>query len=368
MTPLDILFSPDEKGRAPLERMSAENQLEIQKMLEKAGGKRNRLSSKELFKGKYINDTAPKKDAIETVVDWSKLQDRSGVTYLPNTDKPFSGSAKRAYENEQIEVLAQFKDGYVVRVKQWQENGTPRWDLGFMEGKVAKSDVPLEDWSDANFSHNDGLSTIWYENGQKEREQNFKDGKLMSAEVWKPNGEKCPVTNIDKDGNGLLTVWFENGQKAEEQNFKDGKPDGLSTIWYDNGQKKGEGNFKDGKPNGLSTIWYDNGQKEREENWKDGKRDGLWIKWYENRQKEWEVTFKDDKLMSVVAWKPNGEKCPVTNVKDGNGVTGIYYENGQKMSEGNWKDGKLDGLSIFYNEDGTEDYRVTYKDGELVPR
>jgi antitoxin component YwqK of YwqJK toxin-antitoxin module/ankyrin repeat protein len=42
MAPLDILFSPDEKGRAPLERMSAENQLEIQRMLEKAGGKRKR--------------------------------------------------------------------------------------------------------------------------------------------------------------------------------------------------------------------------------------------------------------------------------------------------------------------------------------
>ena len=42
MTPLDVLFSPDFKGRAPLVRMAAENQLEIKNMLEKAGGKRNR--------------------------------------------------------------------------------------------------------------------------------------------------------------------------------------------------------------------------------------------------------------------------------------------------------------------------------------
>lgn len=42
MTPLDVLFSPDFKGRAPLERMAAEKQLEIKTMLEKAGGKRNR--------------------------------------------------------------------------------------------------------------------------------------------------------------------------------------------------------------------------------------------------------------------------------------------------------------------------------------
>ena len=391
MTPLDILFSPDEKGRAPLERMSAENQLEIQKMLEKAGGKRNRLPSKELFKGKYINDTAPKKDAIETA-DWSKLQDRSGVTYLPNTDKPFSGSAKRVYENEQIEVLAQFKYGYVVRVKQWQENGTPRWDLGFMEGKVAKSDVQLEDWSDANanFSHNDGLSTIWYENGQKAMEINFKDGKLMSAEVWKPNGEKCPVTNIDKDGNGLLTVWFENGQKAEEGNFKDGKPNGLITVWFENGQKEVQETYKDGEPDGIWTGWYENGQKRGEGTYKDGKLDGLWTEWYENGQKmkegrmkdgknhgletHWyengqkkgEGRMKDGKLMEAVQWKPNGEKCPVTNLKDGIGVVVWYREDGTVSRRDSWKDGKLDGISIYYNEDGTEWYRTTYKDGVEV--
>ena len=77
------------------------------------------------------------KDAIKTAIEWSKLQDRDGVTYLPNTEKPFSGYAKRAYvkrayvkrrdENKQLEILAQFKDGYVIRVKQWKKNGTPRW-------------------------------------------------------------------------------------------------------------------------------------------------------------------------------------------------------------------------------------------------
>jgi hypothetical protein len=42
MTPLDVLFSPDYKDRAPLERMTAEKQLEIKTLLEQAGGKRNR--------------------------------------------------------------------------------------------------------------------------------------------------------------------------------------------------------------------------------------------------------------------------------------------------------------------------------------
>ena len=58
--------------------------------------------------GVDITDTAPKKDAIETTVDWSKLQDRRGVTYLQNTEEPYSGYAKRAYENDHRIGLAHF--------------------------------------------------------------------------------------------------------------------------------------------------------------------------------------------------------------------------------------------------------------------
>jgi antitoxin component YwqK of YwqJK toxin-antitoxin module len=64
--------------------------------------------------------------------------------------------------------------------------------------------------------------------------------------------------------------------------------------------------------------------------------------WYENRQKRSEAKWKDGKLVTIVVWKPNGEKCPVTKVVNGNGNR------------------------TWYNEDGTEDSRYTFKDGELV--
>jgi antitoxin component YwqK of YwqJK toxin-antitoxin module len=43
-----------------------------------------------------------------------------------------------------------------------------------------------------------------------------------------------------------------------------------------------------------------------------------------------------------------------------------WYENGQKMLEKNYKDGKLDGLLIMWHENGTEKDRKSYKDGEEV--
>jgi antitoxin component YwqK of YwqJK toxin-antitoxin module len=85
-----------------------------------------------------------------------------------------------------------------------------------------------------------------------------------------------------------------------------------------------------------------NGQIRRLDQYKDGKKDGLVQVWYENRQKRSEAKWKDGKLVTIVAWKPNGEKCPVTKVVNGNGVR------------------------TWYNDDGTEDFRVTIKDGEIV--
>ena len=66
---------------------------------------------------------------------------------------------------------------------------------------------------------------------------------------------------------------------------------------------------------------------------------GLEISWFENGQKSEEANWNEGDLISVDAWKPNGEKCPLSNVVNGNGVR------------------------VWYNVDGTERGRRTYKDG-----
>ena len=110
--------------------------------------------------------------------------------------------------------------------------------------------------------------------------------------------------------------------------------------------KKGEKLFyapnKQTPYTGWAKVMYDNGQVKVLIPLKDGKKDGLSTTWYENTQKSSEVNFKDGKPMSAVHWKPNGEECPVTNVKDGNGIT------------------------VYYNDDGTERIRYTIKDGVTV--
>ena len=266
-----------------------------------------------------LTNTAPEKDPMESAVEWSKLQNRNGDAYIPNTDKPYSGWAKQVYDNEQVKVLAEFTDGSVTRLRQWQENGIPMWDIRCLKGKVILSDVPLEGYWDLNDSLRHGLRTLWHKNGQMFQEGNYKDGKQ----------------------DGLHTRWHENGQKSFEGNYKDGKQDGLHTLWYENGQKSFEGNYKDGQWDGLHTLWYENGQMGDERNYKDGK------------------------LVTATAWKQNGEKCPITNVVNGNSEIVSYNEDGTVSDRDTYKDGKLVEV-VRYNKDGTVRARFTYKDGILV--
>ena len=132
----------------------------------------------------------------------------------------------------------------------------------------------------------------------------------------KEGEELLYAPNEQKPYTGWVKRMWDNGQVMHLYSYKDGKRDGLETEWYENGRKKWEGNFRDGKENGLSTAWYENGRKKAEGN------------------------FKDDKIMSAEAWKPNGEKCPVTNVKDGNGVVVFYYDDGTELSRSKYSNGK----------------------------
>ena len=190
--------------------------------------------------------------------------------------------------------------------------------------------------------------------------------RVVSFDKLQHRGWLTYISNQDTPFTGKAVSFYANGQKRQEASYKDGKYDGLWSWWYENGQKSREENYKDGKENGLHPRWYENGQMRGEVSWKNGKRDGLWTKWHENgqikgtgnhtegsRHEHWvgwydngrlrdEVYYNGGLMERAIVWKPDGKKCPVTNVEAGSGVI------------------------VGYNQDGTEKYRFTYKDGEIV--
>ena len=74
-------------------------------------------------------------------------------------------------------------------------------------------------------------------------------------------------------------------------------------------------------------------------------KDGLHTEWYENGEKKSDGTFKDGKL---------------------DGLYTSWSENGQKKGEGTYKDGEFDGLLTKWHENGQKEYEWNYKDGKEV--
>ena len=90
---------------------------------------------------------------------------------------------------------------------------------------------------------------------------------------------------------------------------------------------------------------------------------------YENGQKYSEDNYKDGKEDGLQeGWHENGRKWSEENWKDGkeDGLFASWHENGQKRAEGNWKDGNQDGLFVWWHENGQKKLEVNWKDGEEV--
>lgn len=78
-------------------------------------------------------------------------------------------------------------------------------------------------------------------------------------------------------------------------------------------------------------LYHPNHQKYMEGEYKNNKRDGLWTSWYQNGNKWSEGIFKE-------------------GLDDG--YRYIFHENGKKQIEGNYKDGKKVGVWKFYDDKG----------------
>jgi len=159
------------------------------------------------------------------------------------------------------------------------------------------------------------------------------------------------------------------------------------TQHYENGQKAVERTFNINGDITSSIHWYENGQKKEETKWKDSKADGAFAEWYSSGQKKIEGIYKRGIPYKADVWKPNGERCLETNIRNGSGARIDYYENGDKKSKqvwseekqhGEWIEWKIKGsdwLSVnpreIYGatkENGYTKFRETYKDGKSVSR
>ena len=121
------------------------------------------------------------KDASENLQTRIKA-DGTEISYLPFDQVPFSGWRKSFHPNGQVKSLHQYERGIVH-----------------------------------------GYAMEWYQTGQMKWKISMNQGKIVSAESWKPDSTPCPRTKVAM-GNGIGIIYGEDGSVASELKWKDGLP------------------------------------------------------------------------------------------------------------------------------------------------
>ncbi len=81
--------------------------------------------------------------------------------------------------------------------------------------------------------------------------------------------------------NGQYTTWYDDGAKEYEGTYVDGRLAGVATRWHRNGVKESEQSYANGLRNGPRFNWDQNGVLRKEEHFADDKPDGVWTTWDE---------------------------------------------------------------------------------------
>ena len=116
-------------------------------------------------------------------VDISKKQKRSGIVYIVNQEKPYSGVITGKYDNGQIKIKETFKDGkYNGEQFTYYENGQIQSKASFENGVAV------------------GTFYEYYKNGEVAYTGNFLNGKRDGDWNRYTSEKELILTEVYKDG------------------------------------------------------------------------------------------------------------------------------------------------------------------------
>jgi len=135
-------------------------------------------------------------------------------------------------------------------------------------------------------------------------------------------------------------------------NLKNNKQHGEQIVRYPNGQIKYNWNWKDGVYHGRCMDWAENGMTKFQGHYRNGQKHGKWWEWYRNGRLSVAGLFENGYARVLKAWKPCGERCPLTGVVNGYGWWVHYDPNGEELDRTEISGGKtIDDYEII---DGDE--------------
>jgi antitoxin component YwqK of YwqJK toxin-antitoxin module len=291
-------------------------------LLEKYYEKNSQLSKKQVVKKRAESEIKSLEDYI--VLEMSKPHYKSKILnrYLTENNKK-NGEYINYYFSGEICFSGNFKDD--LKTGQWKyfyENGNLRSKGSFDNGLDADS---LDFGASIN-------------------------GRIGEWIYYRENGTVFQKSNwIAGFKNGVLKQFYENGNLEKELVFDNNLINGHSKFYYETGKVKAEGSYyksdggnvsRKGVPkNGREGVWkvyFESGKLEEVHTWKNGKINGLTQLYYENGNLKAEYTILNEIYSGVYKeYYSDGKLKSVKNYSNGklNGLIQLYYETGNLKSE-----------------------------------
>ena len=305
------------------------------------------------------------------------------------------GVWKTFYDNDIVKSEGNYfygkKDGYF---KEFDKDGN------LLSIKKYRDDFLEEDAPELQSLE---IKTMFYPNGKKRIVQSFKDdipqgirreydqeGKIIKSYIFK-DGRITGEGIVDEEGmkQGFWTEFYDNGDKEGEGNYTNGKKTGKWNYFFKSGTVEQTGTYNEkGKPDGQWKWYYESGNLRKSEMLSNGKLNGEYKELsdsgsviiqgeYADGEEEgpWIYSVGDEKEVGNFTagkregeWKhyfENGELNFVGSYMDGlpNDLFIYYWPNGKVKEKGKYIMGLKEGDWNLYDETGVEIITIRYKDG-----
>lgn len=171
--------------------------------------------------------------------------------------------------------------------------------------------------------------------------------------IYYPFSRSGPIKeyNIESRKDGVHKKVYSQGM-WDETTYKNGVKEGPYKAYFVNGNLQMEVNYKNNQLDGIARFYYASGKLAEERAKKDGKDDGAWKLYDENGNLLQQDMYKDGLLLDE-----NGQPL--------NGAHKHFVEYGGWLEQ-NYNNGKLDGITQFFDKSGKLIAEKKYVEGKMV--
>jgi len=228
--------------------------------------------------------------------------------------------------------------------------------------KIINYDTSGNSINTTQFSNGSGAWTDKFFNGNKRIEAQYKFNQLTGpVTAYHADGQIAHTGQYEYgDQNGLWKWYDDKGVETEEGNYLYGNGEG-HFIEYEKGKKILDSYYTDDVEDSTWKWYYPSGAVEQTRQYQYGERDGKTIKYNEEGKEYVQLNYSEGILLSYTYLGPDGKNVPDILLKNESGLVTAYFPNGKKSFEVTYKNGYYDVAYKTYYENGNLREEVPFK-------